>query len=80
LHDRGYKEEGTVTAAFDMTILNDFDRFRLAMDVIDRVSATGTPGLYLKQQLQNKLIAHKGYICAHGMDRPEVREWRWGKP
>jgi xylulose-5-phosphate/fructose-6-phosphate phosphoketolase len=76
-HVRGYKEEGTITTAFDMTVLNDLDRFHLAMDVIDRVPATGTPGLYLKQQLQNKLIEHKRYITAHGLDMPEVREWRW---
>jgi xylulose-5-phosphate/fructose-6-phosphate phosphoketolase len=79
-HVRGYKEEGTITTAFDMTVLNDLDRFHLAMDVIDRVPATGTPGLYLKQQLQNKLIEHKRYIRAHGLDMPEVREWQWGKP
>ncbi|MGC1458971.1 MAG: phosphoketolase family protein [Steroidobacteraceae bacterium] len=79
-HVRGYKEEGTITTAFDMTVLNDLDRFHLAMDVIDRMPATGTPGLYLKQQLQNKLIEHKRYIVAHGLDMPEVREWRWGTP
>jgi xylulose-5-phosphate/fructose-6-phosphate phosphoketolase len=77
---RSYKEEGTITTAFDMTVLNDLDRFHLAMDVIDRVPATGTPGLYLKQQLQNKLIEHRRYITTHGMDMPEVREWHWGKP
>jgi xylulose-5-phosphate/fructose-6-phosphate phosphoketolase len=79
-HVRGYKEEGTITTAFDMTVLNDLDRFHLAMDVIDRVPATGTPGLYLKQQLQNKLIEHKRYITTHGLDMPEVREWQWTKP
>jgi xylulose-5-phosphate/fructose-6-phosphate phosphoketolase len=79
-HVRGYKEEGTITTAFDMTVLNDLDRFHLAMDVIDRVPATGTPGLYLKQQLQNKLIEHKRYITAHGLDMPEVREWHWKLP
>ncbi len=78
-HVRGYKEEGTITTAFDMTVLNDLDRFHLAMDVIDRVPATGTPGLYLKQQLQNKLIEHKRYIAAHGLDMPEVHEWQWGR-
>jgi xylulose-5-phosphate/fructose-6-phosphate phosphoketolase len=79
-HVRGYKEEGTITTAFDMTVLNDLDRFHLAMDVIDRVPATGTPGLYLKQQLQNKLIEHKRYIAANGVDMPEVREWHWRVP
>jgi xylulose-5-phosphate/fructose-6-phosphate phosphoketolase len=80
LHVRGYKEEGTITTPFDMTVLNDLDRFHLAMDVVDRVPITGTPGLYLKQKLQNKLIEHKRYIDEHGQDLPEVRDWRWQVP
>ena len=80
LHVRGYKEEGTITTPFDMTVLNDLDRFHLAMDVIDRVPATGTPGLYLKEKLQNKLIEHRRYIDEHGQDLPEVRDWRWQLP
>jgi len=79
-HVRGYKEEGTITTPFDMTVRNDLDRFHLAMDVIDRVPASGTPGLYLKQQLQNRLIEHRRYIEAHGLDMPEVRDWRWRVP
>jgi xylulose-5-phosphate/fructose-6-phosphate phosphoketolase len=77
LHVRGYKEEGTITTPFDMTVLNDLDRFHLAMDVVDRVPATGSPGLYLKEHLQNKLIEHKRYIDEEGRDLPEVRDWRW---
>jgi xylulose-5-phosphate/fructose-6-phosphate phosphoketolase len=80
LHVRGYKEEGTITTPFDMTVLNDLDRFHLAMDVIDRVPSMGTPGLYLKQKLQNKLIEHRRYIDEHGQDMPEVRDWRWKTP
>ena len=80
IHVRGYKEEGTITTPFDMTVLNDLDRFHLAMDVIDRVPSTGTPGLYLKQRLENKLIEHRRYINANGLDMPEVRDWRWQLP
>jgi xylulose-5-phosphate/fructose-6-phosphate phosphoketolase len=77
LHVRGYKEEGTITTAFDMTVLNDLDRFHLVMDVIDRVPQTGSKGIYLKQQLQDKLIEHKLYIDLHGEDMPEIRNWTW---
>jgi phosphoketolase len=42
--------------------------------------AANYPGRYLKKQLQNKSIEHKRYICAHGRDMPEVREWHWAKP
>ena len=61
---RGYKEEGTITTAFDMTVLNDMDRFHLVMDAIDRLPQTGSRGSYLKQQLQDKLVEHKRYIIA----------------
>jgi xylulose-5-phosphate/fructose-6-phosphate phosphoketolase len=78
-HVRGYKEEGTITTPFDMTVLNDLDRFHLVMDSIDRLPKTGDKGLYLKQRLEDKLIEHKQYICRHGQDMPEVRNWSWGK-
>jgi len=77
LHVRGYKEEGTITTAFDMTVLNDMDRFHLAMDAVTRLPQTGSPGVYLQQQLRDKLVEHKGYIDRHGQDMPEIRNWAW---
>ncbi|MDZ4729592.1 MAG: phosphoketolase family protein [Xanthomonadales bacterium] len=77
IHVRGYKEEGTITTQFDMTVLNDLDRFHLVMDVIDRLPQTGDKGIRLKQQLQDKLIEHKQYINQHGQDMPEIRNWTW---
>jgi xylulose-5-phosphate/fructose-6-phosphate phosphoketolase len=77
LHVRGYKEEGTTTTPFDMTVLNDIDRFHLAMDVIERVPSLQRIGAHHKQHFREKLIEHKLYIAEHGEDMPEVRDWHW---
>ena len=80
IHVRGYKEEGTITTPFDMTVLNELDRFHLVMDCIDRLPQTGAQGLYLKQRLKDKLFEHSQYIVENGQDLPEIRGWRWGGP
>jgi xylulose-5-phosphate/fructose-6-phosphate phosphoketolase len=78
IHVRGYKEEGTITTPFDMTVLNDLDRFHLVMDAIDRLPQTGDRGVSLKQELKGKLLEHKRYIETNGQDMPEIRNWQWG--
>ena len=77
IHVRGYKEEGTITTAFDMTVLNEMDRFHLALDVLDRVPRLGNTGAYLKQHLKDKLVEHRRYIEQHGEDMPEIQQWKW---
>jgi xylulose-5-phosphate/fructose-6-phosphate phosphoketolase len=77
LHVRGYKEEGTITTAFDMAVLNDLDRFHLAIDVIDRLPQLGPQAAYLKQALHNKLLEHRQYIDQYGKDMPEILNWKW---
>lgn len=77
LHVRGYKEEGTITTAFDMTVRNSMDRFHLVMDVIYRANVEGDAAQQLKEMMEKKLIEHTNYINEHGIDMPEVRNWRW---
>jgi len=77
LHVRGFKEEGTTTTPFDMTVLNDLDRYHRVADVADRVPALRFKGAYLKQFARDKLIEHQQYILRHGDDMPEVRDWQW---
>jgi len=78
-HVRGFKEEGTTTTPFDMVVLNDLDRFRLALDAIvwiprlrDRVDAE-------TQRYWATMERHKLYIAEHGEDLPEIRDWRWSR-
>ena len=76
-HVRGYKEEGTTTTPFDMTVLNDLDRYHLASDVVDRVPRLQTIGGHFKQLLRDKLVEHNQYIRQYGEDMPEIRDWKW---
>ncbi len=81
LHVRGYKEEGTTTTPFDMTVMNDLDRFHLAGDVVDRVEGLNQAAISFKAFLRNRLIEHKLYIARYGDDMPEIRDWTWpGRP
>ena len=80
IHVRGYKEEGTITTPFNMTVLNQMDRFHLAMDVIDRLPEASEAGVLLKRRLQDKLVEHKNFINQNGEDLPEIRHWRWTAP
>jgi xylulose-5-phosphate/fructose-6-phosphate phosphoketolase len=77
LHVRGYKEEGTTTTPFDMTVLNDLDRFHLASDLVDRVPRLERISGHFKQYLRDRLVDHKQYIVEHGDDMPEIRNWKW---
>jgi xylulose-5-phosphate/fructose-6-phosphate phosphoketolase len=77
IHVRGYKEEGTITTAFDMPVLNEMDRFHLVIDIVNRVPSLGSKAAYVKKYAQEKLIEHGEYIRKHGEDMPEIREWRW---
>ncbi|WP_031510329.1 phosphoketolase family protein [Streptomyces megasporus] len=77
LHVRGYRESGATTTPFDMVLRNDMDRYRLAMDVVDRVPGLAVRAAGLRQELQDVRNRHHDRIREHGTDLPEVAEWSW---
>ncbi|MFD8910984.1 phosphoketolase [Streptomyces sp. NPDC059575] len=77
LHVRGYKESGTTTTPFDMVVRNDLDRYRLVMDVIDRVPGLAVRAAGVRQEMADARARHHDWIRVHGTDLPEVAEWRW---
>jgi xylulose-5-phosphate/fructose-6-phosphate phosphoketolase len=77
LHVRGYKEMGTTTTPFDMVVRNDLDRYRLVMDVIDRVPRLGVRAVAVRQAMADARTRHHAWIREHGTDMPEVADWTW---
>jgi len=77
IHVRGYKEKGNINTPLELAIINQIDRFDLAIDVIDRVPRLADVAAHLRQELLNKLTDHTRYVRAHGEDMPEIRDWRW---
>jgi xylulose-5-phosphate/fructose-6-phosphate phosphoketolase len=77
LHVRGYKEKGNINTPLDLAIQNQIDRFSLAIDVIDRVPALQAAGAHAKEKLRNTQIECQNYAYEHGVDNPELEQWKW---
>jgi xylulose-5-phosphate/fructose-6-phosphate phosphoketolase len=76
-HVRGYIEEGTTTTPFDMAVMNQLDRFNLAIDVLDRVPRLQGASGPVRETLKNKIIEHRIHVRTYGEDLPEVSDWQW---
>ncbi|CAM3285236.1 Xylulose-5-phosphate phosphoketolase [Sphingomonas antarctica] len=77
IHVRGYKEEGTTTTPFDMVVLNNLDRYQLALDAITRIPRLKDRVAVEIARYWTTMERHKLYVAEHGEDMPEVRDWRW---
>jgi xylulose-5-phosphate/fructose-6-phosphate phosphoketolase len=77
LHVRGYKERGTTTTPFDMVMLNDLDRYRLVIDVIDRVPTLCTTAAALRQDMVDARLRARTWTREHAADIPDVADWTW---
>ncbi|WP_374846732.1 phosphoketolase family protein [Brucella ciceri] len=76
-HVHGFIEQGTTTTPFDMTVLNELDRFHLAMAAVRRLPIGNDVAGPLIATFEEKLVLHKRYVREHGEDMPEIRDWKW---
>jgi xylulose-5-phosphate/fructose-6-phosphate phosphoketolase len=76
-HVRGYKEKGSINTPLELAILNQIDRFDLAIDVIDRVPRLQGTAAHTKEWLKGEIIESVNYAHANGIDCKEIREWKW---
>ncbi|MDE2481529.1 MAG: phosphoketolase family protein [bacterium] len=79
LHVHGYREEGTTTTPFDMTVRNGLSRFHLALDAIARTPRLHARAGALRQRIEDLLAEHALYITEHGEDMPMIRDWQWSE-
>jgi xylulose-5-phosphate/fructose-6-phosphate phosphoketolase len=78
-HVHGFREEGTTTTPFDMAVMNQIDRFHLALAALRFLPQfTGRSGAFALG-LQKKLEEHGAYVREHGEDMPEIRDWSWSQ-
>jgi xylulose-5-phosphate/fructose-6-phosphate phosphoketolase len=80
IHVRGYKEQGNINTPLELAIRNETDRFTLAIDAIDRIPRLRTTAAAVRQELADQRIACEQYAYEHGIDRPDITEWRWPHP
>jgi xylulose-5-phosphate/fructose-6-phosphate phosphoketolase len=77
IHVRGYKEKGNINTPLELAIINQIDRFDLAIDVIDRVPRLRSVGAHIKEWLKGQIIESVAYAHAEGIDKEEIRNWKW---
>ncbi|MBN9057166.1 MAG: phosphoketolase family protein [Rhizobiales bacterium] len=80
VHVRGFIEKGTTTTPFDMAVMNELDRYHLAIEAIERLPALRDRAAGIVAALEGKLAEHHAYVREHGEDMPEIRDWKWPYP
>ena len=77
MHVHGYKEKGNINTPLELAIVNQADRYTLAIDVIDRVPKLQQAAAHTKEWLRGQIIESVQYAHEFGIDRPETRDWKW---
>ncbi len=80
IHVRGYKEKGNINTPLELAMNNQIDRFNLVIDVINWVPSLGSRAAHVKERMKEAILEHRAYAHLHGMDSPEVTDWRWSLP
>ena len=77
IHVRGYKEQGNINTPLQLATINQIDRFNLVIDVIDRVPSLGSRAAHVRERMRDAIIDNLAYAKEHGMDKPEITNWKW---
>ena len=77
IHVHGYKEQGNINTPLQLAIINQIDRFNLVIDVIDRVPSLGSRAAHVRERMKDQIIDNLAYAKEHGMDKPEISDWKW---
>ena len=77
LHVHGYKEEGTITTAFDIRVQNEIDRFHLVISALKEIPRYKKSSKDLIDWCNDMLLRHKRYIKEFGEDMPYIKNWEW---
>jgi xylulose-5-phosphate/fructose-6-phosphate phosphoketolase len=79
----GYIEEGTTTTPFDLFVQNRASRYHVVMQAVRAAAAfnarIASQVETVVWRYERKLAEHQTYIRTHGVDPPEIADWKWNK-
>lgn len=78
---KGYEEEGSTTTPFDMGVRNGTSRYHLVIDMAYKLFQQGvideTQHVSITTDMLQRLVDHRNYIKANGVDPIEIENWVW---
>lgn len=77
IHVRGYKEKGNINTPLELAILNQTDRFSLAIDAIDRIASLQERGSSIRDRLLDQQLVCIDHAYRYGIDREDISNWKW---
>ena len=77
IHVRGYKEKGNINTPLELAILNQTDRFSLAIDAIDRIPRFRVTGSRCSGASAQPADSGQNHAHEFGIDPQDVTDWQW---